>query len=47
LVLSLIAARRLHELTYNKHPRDELEAEADRLLRHWIALGLLPPMMVG
>ena len=47
LVLSLIAARRLHELTYNKHPRDELEAEADRVLRHWIALGLLPPMMVG
>jgi small-conductance mechanosensitive channel len=46
-LLSLILARKLHELTRDKQPRDEIEADAYRILRHWIVLSLLPPMMAG
>jgi small-conductance mechanosensitive channel len=45
--VSLIVARRMHELTRNRQASDETEADAYRVLRHWIALALMPPMMVG
>jgi len=47
LVLSLIASRKLCERTRDKQPADHSESETYRILRHWIAVGLLPPMMLG
>jgi small-conductance mechanosensitive channel len=46
-VLSLIVARRLHEITRDRQPANEMETDAYRVLRHWIALSLVPPLMVG
>ena len=47
LLASLGFARRLYEITRDKQPADEIEAEAYRILRHWIAVGLLPPLVLG
>jgi small-conductance mechanosensitive channel len=45
--LSLIIARRLHDVTRDKQPANEMEADAYRILSHWIALSLVPPLLLG
>jgi len=47
LLASLVFARRLYQITRDKQPADEIEAEAYRILRHWIAVALLPPLILG
>ncbi|HZD31405.1 MAG TPA: mechanosensitive ion channel domain-containing protein [Candidatus Angelobacter sp.] len=47
LLISLALAKRLSLMTQGKQPSDELETEAYRVCGHWVALGLLPPMIVG
>ena len=44
---SLLFMRRLHQLTRDKQPADDLEADAYRMLKHWFAVGLLAPMVLG
>jgi len=44
---SLLSMRRLHQLTRDKQPSDDLEADAYRILKHWFAVGLLAPMVLG
>ncbi len=44
---SLTLAKRLHSMVRGKQPEDDLEADAYRILRHWMALGLLPPLILG
>jgi len=46
-VASIVWARHVYFLTRDKQPEDELEADAHRILRHWFALGLLPPLVMG
>ena len=46
LIASLLLARRLSQITRDKQPGDELEAEAYRVFSHWFAVGLLPPMLI-
>ena len=45
LVASEVAAKRLHELVRGKQPTDEVEEDAYRILSHWYAVGLLPPLI--
>jgi small-conductance mechanosensitive channel len=47
MVVSMALARRAYHLTRNKQPTDELEADAYRILKHWLAVGLLLPMAIG
>jgi potassium-dependent mechanosensitive channel len=47
LIPSLFFAKRLHLLTRDKQPADKLEVEAYRAFSHWVAVGLLPPMIAG
>lgn len=47
LLVSLMLSRRLFEVTRDKPPADDLEAEAFRVFSHWFAVGLLPPMIVA
>lgn len=47
LIVSLVLAKRLHVMTHDKQPADELETEAYRVCSHWVAVGLLPPMILG
>lgn len=46
-VVVMVLARKLYEITRAKQPADELEADAFRVLRHWVALALLVPMIIG
>jgi potassium efflux system protein len=46
-LVSIVGARHLYVLTRNKIPEDDLEADAQRVLKHWFALGLLPPLVIG
>ncbi len=45
LVLCLFAAYRLSLRTKGKVPENEEQAEALHITRHWIALGVLPPLL--
>jgi small-conductance mechanosensitive channel len=47
LLVSLVLSRRLSHITRNKQPADELEADAYRVFSHWVAVGLLPAMVVA
>lgn len=47
LIASLALAKQLYLMTRNKQPADEIEAEALRVFSHWVAVGFLPPMIVG
>ena len=42
-----ILARQMHMLVRDKQPADELESQAFRILRHWIAVSMLPPLLLG
>ena len=44
---SLLSLRRLRQLTRDKQPSDDLEADAYRILKHWFAVGLLVPLVLG
>ncbi len=46
-VCSVLFARHLHQLVGDRQPADELEADAYRILSHWFAVGLLPPLIFG
>ncbi len=46
-LLTVALAKRLHDLVCQKEPRDDLERDAYRILNHWIAVGLLPPLVLG
>ena len=46
-VASLLFIRRLHHLTRDKQPADGLEADAYWILKHWFAVGLLTPIVLG
>ena len=37
----------LHQIVKNKQPDDEIEADTYRILEHWFAVGLLPPLILG
>lgn len=47
LVLSLFGAYRLRVATKGKEPETESQAQALRLAKHWIALGVLPALLAG
>jgi small-conductance mechanosensitive channel len=47
LGISLITTWQLRAATRDKKAEDELEASAYRILRHWLALGLLLPMTLA
>ncbi len=47
LIGSLVLAKRMHSMIRDKEPADDLEADAFRILRHWVALGTLPPLILG
>jgi potassium-dependent mechanosensitive channel len=47
LIASLVVAKRLHTMVRDKVPSDEIEADAYRILHHWVALGLLPPLILS
>jgi potassium efflux system protein len=46
-LVSIFGAHHLYFRTRDKQPKDDLEADAQRVLRHWFALGLLPPLVMG
>ena len=46
-VFSLLCAYRIHLETRNAHPADSTQAEALLLVRRWVALGVLAPLLVG
>ena len=46
-VASIAVAKRLYSMVRDKQPTDELEAHAFYILRHWIAVGLLPTLILG
>ena len=46
-LVSIVGARHLHILTQAKQPEDDVQADAQRVLRHWFALGLLPPLVMA
>ena len=46
-LVSIFGAHHLYFRTRDKQPEDDLEADAQRVLRHWFALGLLPPLVMG
>jgi potassium efflux system protein len=45
LVLSLFGAYRLHRATQNVQPQTARQAEVLRIIHHWVALGLLLPLL--
>jgi len=47
LIGSVLLARRVHQMVREKPSSDELEADAYRILSHWFAVGLLPPLVGG
>ncbi len=47
LLFSLFAAYRLHLATRHLQPMDNSQAKVLHITRHWIALGLLPPLLCG
>ncbi len=47
LLLSLFAAYRLHLATRHVQPTDNAQAQVLHITRHWIALGILPPLLCG
>ncbi len=47
MIASVVLARRLHRMVRDKQPTDDLDVDAYRILRHWLALGLLPPLIIG
>ena len=47
MIASIVLARHLHSMVRDKQPTDELEAHAYRILRHWVAVGLLPPLILS
>jgi small-conductance mechanosensitive channel len=47
LCLWLFFAYRLNRATRNVHPATELQAQAVEILRHWVAFGLLPPLLLA
>ena len=47
LFASMLLARRLDQITRDKHAADELEADAYRVFRHWVAVALLLPMILA
>ena len=44
---SELLAYRLNQIVRDKEPTDEIEAETYRILGHWFAVGLLPPLILG
>ncbi len=44
---STVLAKRMHLMVRDKEPADEIETEAFRILRHWLAVGALPPLILG
>jgi len=46
-LLWLFAAYRMYRAMRNVHPADELQAQAAGILKHWFALGLLPPLLLA
>jgi potassium-dependent mechanosensitive channel len=47
LVFSLVGAYRLRLATKGRQPETESQAQALHLTKHWIALGVLPPLLFG
>src|SRR5208283_4597237 len=47
LLLSLFGAYRLSAGTRGIQPADELQARALEIARHWVALGILPPLLIA
>jgi potassium-dependent mechanosensitive channel len=47
LLAAVILAKHLHGVVRDTQPTDELEADAHRILRHWLAVGLLPPLILS
>ena len=47
LLLSLFATYRLHLATRHVQPTDDSMARVLHITRHWIALGILPPLLCG
>ncbi len=47
LLLSLFGAYRLHVLTRGLQPANEEQAQVLHIAKHWIALGMLPPLLCG
>ena len=47
LVLWLSIAYQLYRATRSAHPADELQAQAVEILRHWVAFGLLVPLLLA
>lgn len=44
---SELAAYRLKHIVEDKQPGDQVEADTYRILDHWFAVGLLPPLILG
>ncbi len=44
---SELAAYRLKQIVKDKQPGDQIEADTYRILEHWFAVGLLPPLIMG
>jgi len=47
LLLSLFGAYRLSAKTRGIQPAGELQAQALEIARHWVALGILPPLLIA
>ena len=47
LLLTLFSAYRLHLATRHTQPADDCQARVLQITRHWIALGILPPLLCG
>ena len=47
LLLSLLAAYRLSVATRGISPASELQARVLEIVRHWVALGILPPLLLA
>jgi len=47
LVISLFGAYRLHRVTEAMKPETDQQAEVRHIAHHWIALGLLPPLLLA
>jgi len=47
LLVSLLAAHRLHRATRNTEPSGQLQEQALKITCHWLALGLLPPLLLA
>ena len=47
LIVSLALAYRLHVMLEERNGKSDLAPDVRRILNHWFALGLLPPLMFG